>query len=94
MLEELDGASPKDFATCSKANRRRGLGDRSVSAYRNWAFPRKTLRRDVLILGVGEQRPAWVWDLGGPLQGRNCSHPSGSNHPEQASTLVEKGQDT
>jgi hypothetical protein len=41
MSEELDGASPKDFATCSKANRRRELGDRSVSAYRNWAFLEK-----------------------------------------------------
>jgi len=34
MLEELDGASPKDFATCSKAIRRRGLGDRSAE----WCF--------------------------------------------------------
>jgi hypothetical protein len=91
MLEELGGASPKDFATCSKVDRRRG-----------WApavFPRAAIgrflekaRRTSVQFGVGEKRPAWVSGSRRPLQGRNCTHPNGLITPEQASALVEKGK--
>jgi hypothetical protein len=82
---------PKRFRDLFKSGQTPGLGARSVSACRNWAFPRKSPPNVGLIWG-GRKKAAWVSGSRRPLQGRNCSHPNGLITPEQASALVEKGK--
>ena len=82
---------PKDFATCSKANGRRNWRPQCFRVPQLGVSSREGAEGRS-NLGWANNGPPGSWDLGGPSQGRNCSHPNGTNHPEQASALVEKGR--
>jgi len=99
MLEELGGASPK-FLDLFKSEQTPGLGDRSVSACRNWAFPRKNPAEGRSNLGWLDEGPPGSCDLGGSFQSDMPSTGKAETvaiqmdliTPEQASALVEKGK--